>query len=58
MIIVRGVLFVVWFGKVDSGMVVNIWLDNYFYKEYGILKGMVMNIVFVFNLGENMEFIY
>lgn len=58
MIIARGALPVARSGKVDSGMVVNIRLDNYPYKEYGILKGTVTNIAPVPNPGENTEPIY
>ncbi|NET33572.1 MAG: HlyD family efflux transporter periplasmic adaptor subunit [Cyanothece sp. SIO1E1] len=58
MIIARGALPVARSGKVDSGMVVNIRLDNYPYKEYGILKGTVTNIAPVPNPGEDTEPIY
>ncbi|NRB52622.1 MAG: HlyD family efflux transporter periplasmic adaptor subunit [Saprospiraceae bacterium] len=58
MIIARGALPVARSGKVDSGMVVNIRLDNYPYKEYGIVKGSVTNIAPVPNPGEDTEPIY
>ncbi|MEO0341269.1 MAG: HlyD family efflux transporter periplasmic adaptor subunit, partial [Bacteroidota bacterium] len=58
LIIARGALPVARSGKVDSGMIVNIRLDNYPYKEYGILKGTVTNIAPVPNPGEDTEPIY
>lgn len=57
-IIARGALPVARSGKVDSGMVVNIRLDNYPYKEFGILKGTVSNVAPVPNPGQNEEPIY
>lgn len=57
-IIARGALPIARSGKVDSGMVVNIRLDNYPYKEFGILKGKVANIAPVPNPGANAEPIY
>ena len=57
-ILARGALPVARSGKVDSGMVVNIRLDNYPYKEFGILKGSVTNVAPVPNRGENEESIY
>lgn len=57
-IIARGALPAARSGKVDTGMVVNIRLDNYPYKEFGILKGKVENIAPVPNPGANAESIY
>lgn len=57
-IIARGALPAARSGKVDTGMVVNIRLDNYPYKEFGILKGKVENIAPVPNPGANAEPIY
>jgi len=57
-IIARGSLPAARSGKVDTGMVVNIRLESYPYKEFGILKGKVENIAPVPNPGANAEPIY
>ncbi|MEZ5040276.1 MAG: HlyD family efflux transporter periplasmic adaptor subunit [Saprospiraceae bacterium] len=57
-IIARGDLPVARSGKVETGMIVNIRLENYPYKEYGIVKGIVENIAPVPNQEGNTEAIY